>query len=118
MLRLISTCRIAVSDIECFSDDTHDMRAVTPRLHTESTSLRLRLPSEAFMPTVVVEVVLLAAWSWLAVAPRRPPALLAGAAMTTGIVLAYLAYVSGYTEVTANVWRHLGYIQWAYQAPY
>lgn len=89
--------------------------------------VHFRLPFTAFTAVVVAQVLVLAIGSWwLAGSPmnieRAGAALrlnmhsLAGAGLTAFSVLVYLAWAGVYTEVPGDVWRHLGYTQWALEA--
>lgn len=80
-----------------------------------------------FTAVVVAQVLILAVCSWrLAGSPlsfdragevlRRDGHWLAGAGLTLCSALAYLAWAGVYTEVPADVWRHLGYTQWVLEA--
>lgn len=89
--------------------------------------VHLRLPFAAFTAVVAAQVLILTVGSWRLAGPplsvpqagaalRRNTHWLVGAALTAGSALAYLAWAGVYTEVPADVWRHLGYTQWALEA--
>lgn len=86
-----------------------------------------RIPLSVFTPVLVAEVLLLIVWLGLVVdlpgesrriitRIKEQKVVLAGATLTAASLLFYIGWTGIYTEVPADVWRHLGYIRWAYES--
>lgn len=89
--------------------------------------VHFRIPLAVFTPTVILEIAILvvcfAIVRDISLEIRKVlrglhmhRALHLGAALTAITTAAYMSYAGVYTEVPADVWRHLGYIQWTYQS--
>jgi hypothetical protein len=89
--------------------------------------VHFRIPLAVFTPAVVLQITALAACFVLIrdlsletgkiiSGLRSQRVFHLGAVLTVLTTAVYTAWAGVYTEVPADVWRHLGYIQWAYQS--